>query len=238
MEYFEQGEGTPVLLLHGFPEHPFSWRNQVDPIAEAGFRVIVPSQRGYAGTDAPADAQTYSVKNLVADVSRPARRAGDRAGGLVRPRLGLDACLVLGRVRPRPGARPGQPLHALLHLGIAERHDRNLRRAARAEPLHADLPGARGGGGDPRGGRRAHLPLDAARPRLHDGRSSRRRRKRSRKSRPASSSATRSSSASRSSARRSSPSTSTSTSAPASPAASTGTAPCARTSKRPRAPTT
>jgi pimeloyl-ACP methyl ester carboxylesterase len=69
MEYFEQGEGTPVLLLHGFPEHPFSWRNQVDPIAEAGFRVIVPSQRGFAGTDAPEDAQTYSIKNLVADVS-------------------------------------------------------------------------------------------------------------------------------------------------------------------------
>lgn len=69
MEYFEQGEGPAVLLLHGFPEHPFSWRNQVDPIAEAGFRVIVPSQRGFAGTDAPADAQTYSVKNLVADVS-------------------------------------------------------------------------------------------------------------------------------------------------------------------------
>ncbi len=69
MEYFEQGEGTPVLLLHGFPEHPFSWRNQVDPIAAAGFRVIVPSQRGFAGTDAPADAQTYSVRNLVADVS-------------------------------------------------------------------------------------------------------------------------------------------------------------------------
>ena len=69
MEYFEQGEGPAVLLLHGFPEHPFSWRNQVDPIAAAGFRVIVPSQRGYAGTDAPADAQTYSVKNLVADVS-------------------------------------------------------------------------------------------------------------------------------------------------------------------------
>jgi pimeloyl-ACP methyl ester carboxylesterase len=69
MEYFEQGEGTPVLLLHGFPEHPYSWRNQVDPIAAAGFRVIVPSQRGFAGTDAPADAQTYSCGNLVADVA-------------------------------------------------------------------------------------------------------------------------------------------------------------------------
>lgn len=68
MEYFEQGRGPAVLLLHGFPEHPFSWRNQVDPIAEAGFRVIVPSQRGYAGTDAPTDVAGYSVRNLVADL--------------------------------------------------------------------------------------------------------------------------------------------------------------------------
>jgi pimeloyl-ACP methyl ester carboxylesterase len=69
MEYYEQGEGPAVLLLHGFPEHPFSWRKQVDPIAHAGFRVIVPSQRGYAGTQARPDAATYSVKNLVADLS-------------------------------------------------------------------------------------------------------------------------------------------------------------------------
>lgn len=69
MEYFEQGEGPVVFLLHGFPELPYSWRNQVDPIAAAGFRVICPSQRGYAGTDAPADAETYSVKNLVADLT-------------------------------------------------------------------------------------------------------------------------------------------------------------------------
>ena len=69
LEYFEQGEGPAVLLLHGFPEHPFSWRHQVDVIAAAGFRVIIPSQRGYGGSDAPADAQTYSIRNLVADIT-------------------------------------------------------------------------------------------------------------------------------------------------------------------------
>jgi pimeloyl-ACP methyl ester carboxylesterase len=69
MEYFEEGEGPAVVLCHGFPEHPYSWRMQIDPIVAAGFRVIVPSQRGYGGTDAPADAQTYSVKNLVADLT-------------------------------------------------------------------------------------------------------------------------------------------------------------------------
>jgi soluble epoxide hydrolase / lipid-phosphate phosphatase len=69
MEYFEQGTGPAVLLLHGFPEHPFSWRCQVDPIAKAGFRVIVPCQRGYGGTEAPENAETYSTRNLVADLT-------------------------------------------------------------------------------------------------------------------------------------------------------------------------
>ena len=69
MEYFEQGSGTPVVLLHGFPEHAYSWRHQVDPVSEAGFRVIVPNQRGYAGTDATPDVDDYSVKNVVADIS-------------------------------------------------------------------------------------------------------------------------------------------------------------------------
>ncbi|HMJ33971.1 MAG TPA: alpha/beta hydrolase [Baekduia sp.] len=65
----EQGEGPAVLLLHGFPELAYSWRNQIGPIADAGFRVIVPDQRGYGDSDAPADSQSYSVKNLVADAT-------------------------------------------------------------------------------------------------------------------------------------------------------------------------
>jgi soluble epoxide hydrolase / lipid-phosphate phosphatase len=65
----EAGAGTPVLLLHGFPELAYSWRNQIGPIADAGFRVIAPDMRGFGDSDAPADAQTYSVKNIVADIT-------------------------------------------------------------------------------------------------------------------------------------------------------------------------
>jgi pimeloyl-ACP methyl ester carboxylesterase len=39
--------GTPVILLHGFPEFHFGWKNQIPALVEAGFRVIVPDQRGY-----------------------------------------------------------------------------------------------------------------------------------------------------------------------------------------------
>jgi pimeloyl-ACP methyl ester carboxylesterase len=65
----EQGDpdAPVVMLLHGFPELAYSWRHQIGPIADAGFRVIAPDQRGYGASDAPADSQTYSVKNLVAD---------------------------------------------------------------------------------------------------------------------------------------------------------------------------
>ena len=115
MEYFEEGEGTPVLLLHGFPEHPFSWRNQVDPIVEAGFRVIVPSQRGYAGTDAPEDAQTYSVKNLVADLTglldalTSTRRSSSATTG-ARCRPGTRACSTpSGCSASAASARPTSP---------------------------------------------------------------------------------------------------------------------------------
>jgi soluble epoxide hydrolase / lipid-phosphate phosphatase len=65
----EAGAGTPVLLLHGFPELAYSWRNQIGPIADAGFRVIAPDMRGFGDSDAPADAQTCSVKNIVADIT-------------------------------------------------------------------------------------------------------------------------------------------------------------------------
>ncbi len=61
------GTGPAVLLLHGFPELAYSWRHQIPAIVEAGFRVIAPDQRGYGGSEAPEDSQSYSVKSLVAD---------------------------------------------------------------------------------------------------------------------------------------------------------------------------
>jgi pimeloyl-ACP methyl ester carboxylesterase len=64
----ELGEGPAVFLLHGFPELAYSWRHQIGPIVEAGFRVIAPEQRGFGDSDAPADPLSYSVKNLVADL--------------------------------------------------------------------------------------------------------------------------------------------------------------------------
>ena len=61
--------GVLVLMLHGFPESRHSWREALQPIADAGYRVVAPDQRGYSA-DArpdPADLSNYSFDKLVQD---------------------------------------------------------------------------------------------------------------------------------------------------------------------------
>ncbi|MBN8582141.1 MAG: alpha/beta hydrolase [Anaerolineae bacterium] len=60
-------EGTPVILLHGFPEFHYGWRKQVSALA-AGFRVITPDQRGYNLSDKPRGISAYDVNTLAKDV--------------------------------------------------------------------------------------------------------------------------------------------------------------------------
>lgn len=69
MHVAEAGSGFPVLLCHGFPELWYSWRHQMQALAEAGFHAIVPDQRGYGGTDAPQAIDAYTIHHLVGDLT-------------------------------------------------------------------------------------------------------------------------------------------------------------------------
>ena len=60
--------GKPLILLHGFPEFWFAWRRQIDHFVSAGYRVIVPDQRGYNLSDKPAGIANYSIDLLARDV--------------------------------------------------------------------------------------------------------------------------------------------------------------------------
>ena len=68
-----ESEGRPcVLLLHGFPELAFSWRKVMPVLADAGYHVIAPDQRGYGrttGWDASFDGNlaSFRLTNLVRD---------------------------------------------------------------------------------------------------------------------------------------------------------------------------
>ena len=61
-------DGTPVILLHGFPEFHYGWHKQVPALTAAGFRVIAPDQRGYNLSDKPRGISAYDVRTLAKDV--------------------------------------------------------------------------------------------------------------------------------------------------------------------------
>ncbi|BAY74883.1 epoxide hydrolase [Nostoc linckia NIES-25] len=63
-----EGEGPLVILLHGWPQCWYLWRHQIDPLVEAGFKVAVPDQRGYGGSDAPEEVNAYDIIHLTGDV--------------------------------------------------------------------------------------------------------------------------------------------------------------------------
>lgn len=65
-----EGEGPPVVLLHGFPEFWYSWRHQIAALAAAGFTAVAPDLRGYHQSDKPSGVAAYRVDALVADVVR------------------------------------------------------------------------------------------------------------------------------------------------------------------------
>jgi pimeloyl-ACP methyl ester carboxylesterase len=60
--------GKPVLLLHGFPEFWGGWRHQVPALVDAGFRVIVPDQRGYNLSQHPFGVRPYRLDELGKDM--------------------------------------------------------------------------------------------------------------------------------------------------------------------------
>lgn len=61
-------DGKLVILLHGFPEFWWGWRKQIDVLAEAGYLVWVPDQRGYNLSDKPGGLDAYTMDELSADI--------------------------------------------------------------------------------------------------------------------------------------------------------------------------
>ncbi len=83
IEYEVTGEGSPVVLLHGFPDSGRLWRHQVPALAEAGFRVIVPDLRGYGRSDKPPAVEAYAMQALAGDVLAVMSDAGIERAHLV-----------------------------------------------------------------------------------------------------------------------------------------------------------
>ncbi len=112
----EAGDGTPVILLHGFPDFWYSWRHQIPPLAAAGFRVLAPDMRGYNTSEKPPGVASYHIDALVGDMAGLIESSGsDRAhvvghdwGGIVAWYLAMQRPELVSRLAvlnaPHPAA--------------------------------------------------------------------------------------------------------------------------------------
>ncbi len=67
IHYVEAGQGPLVILIHGFPDFWYTWRDQIPALAEH-FHVVAIDQRGYNKSDQPKGVEHYTADKLVGDV--------------------------------------------------------------------------------------------------------------------------------------------------------------------------
>jgi pimeloyl-ACP methyl ester carboxylesterase len=127
------GRGTPVLLLHGFPEHWRSWRRQLPALAEAGRSAWALDLRGYHLSDRPVAQAAYRMHELVADIAGVVRATGQTCCDIVGHDWGGVIAWRFAEVHPQLVRRLvvlNAPHHELFAREL--RHPRQMLRSAYA----------------------------------------------------------------------------------------------------------
>jgi epoxide hydrolase 4 len=125
LHYVEAGDGPLIVLLHGFPEFWYGWRQQIQPLAEAGFHVIAPDMRGYNLSSKPDGVAAYDSDKLAADIrdlisERGAQSAflvGHDWGGTAAWATAMNHPEVVDRLAILNAAHPRKLLQGLHHPG-------------------------------------------------------------------------------------------------------------------------
>ncbi len=166
MHFLEAGfeeRGRPcALLLHGFPELAYSWRRVMPALAEAGYHVVAPDQRGYGRTtgwdpDYDADLAPYRLFNLVRDVMGLLDAIGHRevallAGhdygasvaawaALIRPDIFRRLALMSAPFPGPPDISPQPPPTVTIHdeLAALDRPRKHYHWYYSTRPANADM---------------------------------------------------------------------------------------------------
>ncbi len=66
LAHLDEGDGKPVVFLHGEPTWSFLWRKVIPPVRDAGFRCLAPDMAGFGRSDKPTDISFYTYDRHVA----------------------------------------------------------------------------------------------------------------------------------------------------------------------------
>jgi pimeloyl-ACP methyl ester carboxylesterase len=123
LHYVEAGEGPLIVLLHGFPEFWYGWRQQILPLAAAGFRVVAPDTRGYNLSSKPKGVKAYDAGLLAADIqglihergAKTAMLVGHDWGGTIAWATAMNHPEVVDRLAILNAAHPRKLSQGLVH---------------------------------------------------------------------------------------------------------------------------
>jgi len=90
-----------MVMLHGFPEFHYGWKNQIDFFVKRGYHVVVPDQRGYSDSDKPKGIKSYILKELVKDIVQLIKSITDKKITLVGHDWGGGVAWTLAQYHPQ-----------------------------------------------------------------------------------------------------------------------------------------
>ncbi len=82
IHYVASGEGPLLVMIHGFPDYWYTWRNQIPTLAE-NFQVVAIDLRGYNKSDKPEGVESYAMPELVGDVKAVIEHFGKKQAVIV-----------------------------------------------------------------------------------------------------------------------------------------------------------
>jgi haloalkane dehalogenase len=106
LAHLDEGDGAPVIFMHGEPTWSFLWRHVIPPVRDAGFRCLAPDLVGFGRSDKPVDIDWYSYDRHVASAAslleeldlRGATIAVHDWGGPIGLRLAVEHAERIARI--------------------------------------------------------------------------------------------------------------------------------------------
>ncbi len=96
----EVGSGPLVVLCHGFPELGYSWRHQLAPLVQAGYRVAIPDMLGFGQSSRPQEITAYDAENTNRRLLALVDALGESEAMFVGHDWGSGAVWHLARAEP------------------------------------------------------------------------------------------------------------------------------------------
>lgn len=125
-------DGQPVWLLHGFPECWYSWRHQMEALAQAGYRAFAPEMRGYGASGAPMTVEAYDILTICGDIQAAMTHFGHQQVAMVGHDWGANIAWYLALLEPERvkvvsgmsvpfGGRPRRPVIDMMRERFRDR---------------------------------------------------------------------------------------------------------------------